>query len=132
MLLTGITYKCVIEPADMKLLTNFNLFHPENECLTLFNGIYNSIKSMLFYFVSDNVDWFKQGQDELSASLKMAPNMNVAKNIILFLGDGMGISTVTAARILSGQKRGRPGEESQLTSDQFPHAALIKVGALFA
>jgi alkaline phosphatase len=30
-----------------------------------------------------------------------------AKNAILFIGDGMGISTVTAARILEGQLRGR-------------------------
>ena len=33
-----------------------------------------------------------------------------AKNIILFVGDGMGVSTVTAARILEGQLRGEPGE----------------------
>ena len=29
-----------------------------------------------------------------------------AKNVILFIGDGMGISTITAARIYAGQKRG--------------------------
>ena len=34
-----------------------------------------------------------------------------AKNVILFLGDGMGISTVTAARILAGQLKGMSGEE---------------------
>ena len=34
-----------------------------------------------------------------------------AKNVILFIGDGMGISTVTAGRIYAGQKRGQTGEE---------------------
>jgi len=38
----------------------------------------------------------------------------------------MGISTVTAARILEGQLRGEPGEENQLAFDDFPHVALLK------
>jgi alkaline phosphatase len=49
-----------------------------------------------------------------------------AKNVILFLGDGMGISTVTAARILEGQLRGESGEENQLSFERFPNVALIK------
>lgn len=50
-----------------------------------------------------------------------------AKNVILFLGDGMGVGTVTAARILEGQLRGESGEENQLSFDRFPDVALIKV-----
>ena len=53
--------------------------------------------------------------------------LNRAKNAILFVGDGMGISTVTAARILEGQLRGESGEENQLSFDRFPDVALIKV-----
>lgn len=49
-----------------------------------------------------------------------------AKNVILFVGDGMGISTVTAARILEGQMRGENGEENQLSFDKFPFAGLAK------
>lgn len=49
-----------------------------------------------------------------------------AKNVILFLGDGMGISTVTAARIYAGQKLGKSGEEHQLSFDKFENVALIK------
>ena len=37
------------------------------------------------------------------------------KNVILFLGDGMGVSTVTAARILEGQLMGGSGEENFLS-----------------
>ncbi|KAG1949727.1 alkaline phosphatase, tissue-nonspecific isozyme [Pimephales promelas] len=53
-------------------------------------------------------------------------NKNVAKNVILFLGDGMGVSTVTAARILKGQMSGQSGEETQLEMDKFPYVALSK------
>ncbi len=49
-----------------------------------------------------------------------------AKNIILFVGDGMGVSTVTAARILEGQLRGESGEENLLSFDRFPNVALSK------
>jgi alkaline phosphatase len=49
-----------------------------------------------------------------------------AKNVILFLGDGMGISTVTAARIYVGQKMGKSGEEHELSFDKFSNVALAK------
>jgi len=50
----------------------------------------------------------------------------IAKNIILFLGDGMGVSTVTAARIHEGQLNGMLGEENNLSFDAFPFTALMK------
>lgn len=49
-----------------------------------------------------------------------------AKNIIIFIGDGMGVSTVTAARILAGQQLGNAGEEHQLSFDKMPFTALSK------
>ena len=49
-----------------------------------------------------------------------------ARNVILFIGDGMGISTVTAARIFDGQSQGMPGEEHELVFETFPHVALVK------
>lgn len=49
-----------------------------------------------------------------------------AKNVILFVGDGMGISTLTAARILQGQKAGNNGEEGYLSFEHFPYSAQIK------
>jgi len=49
-----------------------------------------------------------------------------ARNVILFIGDGMGISTVTAARIFDGQSLGLSGEEHSLAFDKFPHVALVK------
>ena len=51
---------------------------------------------------------------------------NVARNVILFIGDGMGVSTVTAARIFDGQSLGLSGEEHSLIFETFPHVALVK------
>ena len=49
-----------------------------------------------------------------------------ARNVILFIGDGMGVSTVTAARIFAGQKLGGTGEEYVLPFETFDHLALVK------
>ena len=51
----------------------------------------------------------------------------MAKNVVVFLGDGMGLSTVSAARILKGQKRGLTGEDSVLTWENFPSYGISKV-----
>ncbi|MEO1969230.1 MAG: alkaline phosphatase [Sphingomonadaceae bacterium] len=49
-----------------------------------------------------------------------------ARNVILFIGDGMGVSTVTAARIYAGQKQGHTGEENVLSFEKFPQTAMVK------
>ena len=49
-----------------------------------------------------------------------------ARNVLLFIGDGMGPSTVTAARIFAGQQEGLAGEEYFLSFEKFPHLALVK------
>ncbi|XP_023712942.1 alkaline phosphatase [Cryptotermes secundus] len=50
----------------------------------------------------------------------------VARNVILFVGDGMGLATITASRILRGQREGRPGEETRLAWEHFPAVALAR------
>ncbi len=70
--------------------------------------------------------WQAQGQAELQRAMARTPITNRAKNVILFVGDGMGISTVTAARIFDGQLRGSAGEENRLTFESFPYVALSK------
>lgn len=70
--------------------------------------------------------WYREGREAVVRAKQNAPITSKAKNIILFIGDGMGITTVTAARILEGQQRGEPGEENFLSFEKFPHTALIK------
>ena len=57
----------------------------------------------------------------------MVHNTNIAKNILLFIGDGMSVPTLTASRILKGQLKGKTGEEGQLYFETFPHVGVSKV-----
>ncbi|XP_051550071.1 alkaline phosphatase, intestinal, tandem duplicate 1 [Myxocyprinus asiaticus] len=70
--------------------------------------------------------WNDQARKTLEATLRLPLRAHRAKNIILFLGDGMGVSTVSAARILRGQMEGQSGEETVLAMDRFPYLALSK------
>ena len=70
--------------------------------------------------------WYQDGQKFIRASEHVVENHRKAKNIIFFVGDGMGISTITAARILEGQLKGNPGEENRLSFENFPYLALSK------
>ena len=61
-----------------------------------------------------------------SAMTSLAAPENEPRNAILFIGDGMGVSTVTAARIFAGQQHGATGEENVLSFERFPNVALVK------
>lgn len=74
-----------------------------------------------------NIDWMQNGKDELEKALKMEKNENVAKNVVFFLGDGMGITNVFAARVYTGQRMGHSGEEYQFEFEKMDHVALSKV-----
>ncbi len=70
--------------------------------------------------------WYSDGQSALKEALTLKQNLKRAKNIILFIGDGMGISTITAARILDGQIQGNTGEEHSLSFEKLPYVGLLK------
>lgn len=69
---------------------------------------------------------FADGHKALSTRLTARKANSKAKNVILFVGDGMGVSTVTAMRIHAGQKNGGAGEDHVLNMDRFPNLALAK------
>nr|XP_019950508.1 PREDICTED: alkaline phosphatase-like [Paralichthys olivaceus] len=70
--------------------------------------------------------WRSQARKTLQSALDRKLNTNVARNILLYLGDGMGITTYTAARILKGQLQNQTGEETVMTMDTFPSVGLAK------
>ncbi len=81
--------------------------------------------------------WFQQGYDAVETRTarlnqqhkvltQQLASSTKAKNIIFVVGDGMGVSTITATRIFVGQQQGLLGEEFALSFEQFPHSALIK------
>lgn len=71
-------------------------------------------------------EWFASGHRAVEQAKKLSPGQRRARNVVIFLGDGMGITTVTAARILEGQLRGESGEENSLSFEQLPYVSLVK------
>lgn len=71
-------------------------------------------------------DWFKAGRQTVVNAKNLVPINTKAKNVILFIGDGMGISTITASRIYDGQSKGGKGEENSLVFEYAPYLALSK------
>lgn len=51
----------------------------------------------------------------MKSKIETEPNTNTAKNIIFFIGDGMSIQTVTAARVFAGRD-----ESYSLSFEEFP------------
>ncbi|XP_076061871.1 alkaline phosphatase, tissue-nonspecific isozyme-like isoform X2 [Oratosquilla oratoria] len=74
----------------------------------------------------DQAFWNELAQEELTSALNRVNKYGVAKNVILFLGDGMSITTLTAARIYKGQLKGQNGEEGRLVWENFPQVGLSK------
>ncbi|KAK6623415.1 hypothetical protein RUM43_009267 [Polyplax serrata] len=74
--------------------------------------------------------WYEEARSALRRRLQQNPpsagTKAHARNVILFVGDGMSLTTITAARILRGQRLGRLGEEHELAWDKFPAVALVK------
>lgn len=71
-------------------------------------------------------DWKADAEALLVQKRAQRPINKRARNVILFVGDGMDVTTVTAARILAGQKLGGPGENHVLQMETLPHVALSK------
>lgn len=73
-------------------------------------------------FKAENTNkyWRELGKKFVQKQLNKKPNKKQAKNVILFLGDGMGLTTITAARNLLG------GEEKSLSFNEFPYTGLAK------
>jgi alkaline phosphatase len=70
--------------------------------------------------------WWRLARQALQARLATPRIDAKARNVILFVADGMGPTTVTAARIFQGQRAGGNGEEHVLHFERFPHLALAK------
>jgi len=70
--------------------------------------------------------YMQRAKAQVEANLRLTPNTQRARNVILFVGDGMGVTTVTATRILAGQQQGMKGEENVLSFEHFPYLAHSK------
>ena len=118
---------------DLKLqytLQNANLHSREKDILM----------DVYFLLAVDIPHWKKYGTDEIHAAINEYQNLNTnkAKNVILFIGDGMSLETLTAARIYKAQQYDIDcantntdhecyGEETLLDFEKFPHTGFSKV-----
>lgn len=67
-----------------------------------------------------NEFWLNNAKDFVAQQLKRKLNTNIAKNVILFLGDGMSVTTTAASRVYMG------GEEKSLSFEELPDVGLSK------
>lgn len=75
--------------------------------------------------------WQHIGLSELKYKLNKPLIKGEAKNVIMFLGDGMSLTTITSARIYKGQKKSNAatdpiGEKAHLAFENFPFTGLAK------
>ncbi|XP_046683691.1 alkaline phosphatase, germ cell type-like [Homalodisca vitripennis] len=75
--------------------------------------------------------WYEEAARALRQRLKTLPDTAGARprarGVVLLVGDGLGLTTSTAARIFKGQRQGQQGEESILAWDRLPAVALAKI-----
>ncbi len=96
--------------------------------LSLMTGTYGQTPATLFPVkrTESAETWRRGGWQAVDRAKAQKIRKGKAKNVILFIGDGMGVSTLTAARIFEGQTRGESGEENRLSFEEFPFSALSK------
>ncbi len=77
----------------------------------------------------DQTDWNALARSELQNAVNIADNLNKnkAKNVIMFIGDGMGISTLSSARLYNAENRNLLKTDIYLTWEKFPHVGLSRV-----
>ncbi len=73
--------------------------------------------------------YFQSAAAQMKKIMAQKPNTRQAKNVILIIGDGYGVSTMTAARIFEGQSRKVDGPSNKLAHEDFPYSALSRTYA---
>ena len=63
---------------------------------------------------------------KINKALELNRNSRKAKNVVLFMGDGMGFPSVTAGRIQRGQRNGQSGESFRTAMEQLSYAGMSK------
>ncbi|XP_063829747.1 membrane-bound alkaline phosphatase-like [Ostrinia nubilalis] len=80
----------------------------------------------------DPAHWAAEAAAAIDERVRRRNNRNAARNVVMFLGDGMSVPTLAAARTLLGQRNGQTGEEAQLSFEAFPTSGFSKTYCLDA
>lgn len=72
--------------------------------------------------------WREYSENHLKSILfsQKVDRVKVARNVIMFVGDGMSFATIAAGRVLKGQMNNRSGEETKFVFEDYPHLGLSK------
>lgn len=97
-------------------------YHPDEP-----RGVHSSSSSRASDKERETKHWADEAVAGIEERLRRQNNRNVARNIVMFLGDGMSVPTLAAARTLLGQRLGSTGEEHQLSFEAFPTSGFSKV-----
>uniref|UniRef100_A0A7I4YLK2 alkaline phosphatase n=1 Tax=Haemonchus contortus TaxID=6289 RepID=A0A7I4YLK2_HAECO len=92
-----------------------------------------NVESSDSYDLDDIRFWNSIGRRNIEKKLQLNPHLlkvKPPKNVILFVGDGMGIATVTSARINKNQKAGIPHLNKPLYFEKFPYSGLVMTSSL--
>ncbi|XP_073966382.1 membrane-bound alkaline phosphatase-like [Choristoneura fumiferana] len=76
--------------------------------------------------------WYDEAFEGINRIEEEVQYDEVARNIVMFLGDGLSLPTLAAARALAGQRRGAPGEETRMGFEEWPVTGLAKTYCLNA
>ncbi|CRK91906.1 CLUMA_CG005526, isoform A [Clunio marinus] len=117
-------YICCFISLSLTHPTPDNFEHPEMLIHSTGNRMKRELPALSFKpseIEKDPDFWNNKAGKFLEKQLnKNRLNKKMAKNVIFFLGDGMGISTLMASRMYKG------GEELELSFEQFPYSGLSK------
>ncbi|XP_031628391.1 membrane-bound alkaline phosphatase-like [Contarinia nasturtii] len=121
LIFTTLLFVDATRQSNVEILTKSDLFIPleqPTEPKVLFNT--NLDESDAEYWKRDAQNYLKNVIDGPKKERVEKMKQKKAKNIILFLGDGMSLATVAAARMYLGN------ENKQLSFEQFSHFGLSK------
>ena len=99
-----------------------NLFKKVLCCSTLIVPIIASASEL----PQSNSKWYKDADALMKRVMARGSNVNKAKNVILMVADGNGVTSVFATRIFEGQMYGKSGEGHELSYEKFPYVSLAK------
>ncbi len=93
------------------------------------NAVSNLVVDDAFEDILRNA-WHQNVQEQIDRRLVLYQYRKIrheaAKNIILFVRDGMSVGKITASCILVGQLDRHPREEGFLSFGYFPYSAFVK------
>ena len=107
----------------MKSILN-KIYNVKFFCICSYNKIFVLTCQL---YIPDRDYWYELGRAAVTKRAEGADPRLKARNIVLLIADGLGVTTNTAARVFKGQRLGNSGEEAILLWDEFPAIAMTKV-----